>query len=138
VSNQIATCHPEGFDSRTILVDEYYTYSEAQTGKIRGFVFWFEDCFDPQTYFVPVKPGYRSPERSLQDALEAWIDFLYEQRSGHIIGGNHDGSESYEEYAKDWDDPELERLTYGASFYAIDSDSWHCHESFINADGLSS
>jgi hypothetical protein len=135
---EVPTCKPNGFDGRTMLVDEYYSWNDEPTGKVFGFVFWFEECFDPPTYFVPVEPTYWSNELPLQDALEAWIDYLYERKSGHIIGGDYEGSQTFSDYARECDDLDLERLTFGASFYAIESESWQCRESYIKADGLSS
>ena len=133
----IATCLPYGDNCHSLLCDDYYSWNQEHketNGKIRGFVFWFDEGYWPCTYFVPVEPYYGSRELPLQDALESWIDFLFEQKSGWIVGGGYEGSDSIDQYAKENDDPELSTLTWGANYYAIPSDSWNCRETYIEAD----
>jgi len=132
----IATCNPHGH-GEALLCDEYYSWNlehKESNGKIRGFVFWLNEGYCPCTYFVPVEAYYNSRDLPLQDALEAWIDFLFEQKSGWIVGGGYEGSDSMNQYAKENEDTDLSQLTWGASCYAIPIECWNCRETYIEAD----
>lgn len=133
----VTTVNPHGFGGTAALCDEYYSWNDPPTGKVRGFVFWFEDCFQPPLYFVPMEEPHGSQDLSLQEALEVWIDYLYTQKSGNIIAGGYEGSQSIEQWAREQGTAESATdLTFGASFYAIPSESWKCQETWIEASGL--